>query len=235
MPEYGVRPRQSLFALIGLSVRLILRRWPLYTAAVAAAFGIQAAAMLLWRSSVAIEVSSYVALPLLTALVYARVWEDTNENALPNAVWERFLERAWAVILIDFAVTWLWTKAVQAGGSSSTLEQAGAIFAFAVILFLVFADASATVDDDVTMLNVIPRALARSLIVTLNPTTYARALVLVAVSLLLSYLQYPIYLALVRFGVPQALFWTEIPLPTLATAPLAALTLLVYQDARSAV
>jgi hypothetical protein len=235
MPELGVRTRQSFLALIGLAVRLILRRWPLYGAAVAVAFGVQIATMLVWHSPAAVDVSSSVALPLLTALVYARVWGDSNEEVGPQAVWERFLERAWAVIVIDFAITWLWTRAQLAGFSSSAPLQIAGIFAFAAVLFFIFADASATIDDDMTVFNVIPRAFLRSAMVTLNPAIYLRALVLVAFNLLLIYGQFAIYFALVRFGVAQTLFWTAVPLPTLATAPLAALTLLVYQDAKATV
>jgi hypothetical protein len=161
------------------------------------------------------------------------VWGDSNENVEWPAVWERFLERAWAVIVIDFIGSWLATKAFYANPASSLDEVAG-IAAFTLALFIVFADASATIDDDVTVWSVIPRALLRSVIITLNPTTFVRALLLFSLFLVLLFAQFLAYVVLVRFHVAQALFWSEIPLLTVVQPPLAALTVLVYQDARPA-
>jgi hypothetical protein len=209
-----------------------LRRWPLYTAAVAVAFGAQALIATLWRSPAAIEVSNDVALPLLTALVYARVWGDSNENIESSAVWERFLERAWAVIVIDFVASWLLTRAFLASPSPTALEEITGVIAFTLVLFTLFADASATIDDDVTVWNVIPRAFLRSIIITLNLTTFTRALAIFALLLVVFFGQFVLYFALVQYHVAQPQFWSSIPLLTISQPPLAALTVLVYQDAK---
>ncbi|MBV8148635.1 MAG: hypothetical protein JO092_06065 [Candidatus Eremiobacteraeota bacterium] len=232
MPERGVKTRQSFFSLIGLTVRLTLRRWALYSAAALVAFGVQAAAAFLWRSPVGIEVSSDVALPLLTALVYARVWGDSNENITSQAVWERFLERAWAVIVIDFFVSWLFERAFVFGAAPTMLQQIGAVLAYTLVLFIIFADAGATIDDGVTVWNVIPLSLLRSVLVTLNPITFARALALFFLNVIVVFGQFTLYSALAHSHAPQALFWSTVPLATVAQLPLAALTLLVYQDAK---
>ena len=234
MPERGVKTRQSFLGLIGLSVRLTLRRWPLYSAAVVVAFGIQAAATFLWRSQAGIEVSSDVALPLLTALVYARVWGDSNENIPSQVVWERFLERAWAVIVIDFLVSWLFERALVLGAAPTIVEQLGVFLAYTLVLFIIFADAGATIDDGVTVWSVIPLAIARSALVTLNPITFARALVLFCINVGVALAQFALYSALVHDRVGQALFWSTVPLATVVQPPIAALTLLVYQDAKTA-
>jgi hypothetical protein len=234
MPERGVKTRQSFVALIGLSFRLNFRRWPLYSAAVVVAFGVQAATAFLWSSPAAIDVSSDIALPLLTALVYARVWGDTNENIASQMVWERFLERAWAVIIIDFLAAWVLGKAFVASAAPTALEQVGAVFLYTLVLFIILADASATVDDDVTVWSVIPSSLLRSALLTLNPITFPRAVVLLLISFILTFAQGGLYAALVHYNVAQALFWATVPVATVAQPLVAALTLLVYQDAKAA-
>jgi hypothetical protein len=233
-PECGVKTRQSFLALIGLSLRLTFRRWPLYAGAVAIAFGLQALAAFVLRSPTIVEVSEDVALALLTALVYARVWGDSNEGIEPGAVWERFLERAWAVIVIDFALSEVLTKAMVAAPPSSVPAEIAGIVAVGAVLFFLFADAGAVVDDGVTVWTVIPRAFLHSAIVTLNLTTFARALALFSIELLLLNCQLPLYFVLVRFHVAQPLFWSVVPLATIVQPPLAALTLLIYQDAKAA-
>jgi hypothetical protein len=187
----------------------------------------------LWRSPAAVDVSNDVALPLLTALVYSRVWGDSNENVEWRAVWDRFLERAWAVIVIDLIGTWLVTNAFVSASSGLALETVISILAFTAALFIVFADAAATIDDDVTAWNVVPRSLLRSAAVTFNPMTYARALVLFSIGILLQFASFALSPVLVRYHVAHALFWSQIPLLTVVQPPLAALIVLVYQDAKA--
>jgi hypothetical protein len=231
-PECGVKPHRTFLELTGLALRLTFRRWQLYSTAILTAFAVQIALALVWRVPHAIELGSSIAIPLVTALVYAFVSADAGEApAAESLVWERFLERAWAVIVIDFLLTDIATAALVYSMSAKPLELVGGLAAFAFAVLTVFADAGAVVDDDVTVWTVIPRALLRSITTTWNSTIFARALAIFSLQLLAFVAQNALYFGLMHFDVSQALFWAEIPMATLITPPLAAITVVVYRDA----
>ena len=195
----------------------------------------QALLAVVWRVPHGLDLGQAIVLPLFVTLVYAFVWSDAAETPFPIAkVLERFLERAWAVIVIDFLLTELGTIALTKSLSSSIVDIVTGLVAFALSVLLVFADASATVDDDVTVWNVVPRAFVRSITAAWTSTTFSRALAIYSLVLLLSALQLAIYFAMERGHVPQAAFWSSTPLLTIAVAPISALTVVVYRDARSA-
>lgn len=188
--------------------------------------------MLLWRAPQAIELGGAIAVPLINALVYAFVSADAGESSIAQAlVWERFLERAWAVIVLDFLINYIWTAALVYSTSANLLELIAGLAAFGFCVVAVFADAGAVVDDDVSVWNVIPRSLVRSVAAAWNSTIFVRALALVSLSLLEYVAQNVVYFALVHFNVPQAEFWAEIPIATIVAPPLAAITVVVYRDA----
>ncbi len=178
-----------------------------------------------------------MALPVLTALVYAFVWADTKEDLPPGAAWERFLDRVWAVIVIDFiigvpVIMELLRTTLGNSADPKDLQNMGALIALVLSLFFLFADASATADDDLTVWNVIPLAFLRSLVISLNPMTFARVLLLIALEFALLLPESGVSILLAKAHVPFADFWSEVPLSTLLQPPLAALTLLVYQGAK---
>lgn len=192
----------------------------------------QIALALVWRVPHAIEFGSAIALPLLTALVYAFVSADAGETPISESlVWERFLERAWAVIVLDFVLGEVWGAALTYNSSTNFLELVGGLAAFLVTVFTVFADAAAVVDDDVNVWTVIPRSLLRSFVTTWNRTTFVRSLAIVSLGLLVFVAQNALYFVLAAYHAPQAAFWALIPIETVVTAPIAALTVVVYRDA----
>jgi hypothetical protein len=166
--------------------------------------------------------------------VYAFVNADAGDSPIAETlIWERFLERAWAVIVIDFLVNDLATIALAYSTSSAPLELLIGLLAFALSILTVFADTSATVDDDVTVWTVVPLGIMRSAATTWNTTTFVRALAIFALQMLAFAVQEVLYFGLQHWGVPQALFWSQIPLETIVAPPLAAITLLVYRDAKT--
>ncbi len=169
---------------------------------------------------------------LLTALVYAFVWNDAREKPLPDrAAWERFLERAWAVIVIDFAAAYV--ASIGAAGTASADAAAIGVGIVAMIasVLILFADVAATVDDDGTVWSLVPRAFLKSAAVAFRPSVLVRAIAIFAFQLLILAAQESIQLALTGAHVPNAEVWSTVPLPTLLVPPVAALTLLVYRDA----
>lgn len=188
--------------------------------------------MLLWRAPQALVLGSAIAVPLINALVYAFVWADAGESSIAQAlIWERFLERAWAVIVLDFLINYVWTAALVYSTSTKPLELLAGLAAFGFCVVTAFADAVAVVDDDVSVWNVIPRSLVRSVATAWNSTIFVRALAIVSLSLLAYVAQSAAYFSLVHFNVPQAEFWSDIPIGTIVAPPLAAITVVVYRDA----
>jgi hypothetical protein len=183
----------------------------------------------------ATDLGQAIVLPLLTTLVYAFVWADGSaDQTPPAAIWERFLERAWAVIVIDFLVSQVSNDALSSSLGSNALDVFLGFVALGLSVMLIFADTSATVDDGVTVWTVIPRAFVRSAATVLNARTFPRALALFSVQLLLFAATYGMYAVLVRDTFPHAIFWAEVPLLTIVTPAYAALTAVVYRDAVSA-
>lgn len=235
MPECGVKSQSTFFALTGLALRLTLLRWPLYTIASLLAFTMQALLALVWRVPHGSELGSAIVLPLLVTLVYAFASADAAETPPAQAaVWERFLERAWAVIVIDFVTSELTTAGWVYTLSSQTLEVIGGFIAYGLSVLVIFADASATVDDDVTVWTVIPRGFLRSIAVTLNARTLVRALALFSLELLIFAGTIAIYESLAWLPEAQRLFWGTVPLLTITVVPISALIVVVYADAKKA-
>ena len=171
-------------------------------------------------------------LPLLTTLVYAFANNDASET--PQAarpVWERFLERAWAVIVIDFLGTYLTSVGLAGTMSNDVAAAIVGIVATIVAILIVFADVAATVDDDPAVWSLLPRSISKSARAVTRPKVLARAVALYALGLLVFAVQESIVLLLTNAHAANVEFWSEVPLQTVATVPLAALTLVVYRDA----
>jgi hypothetical protein len=231
-PEYGVKQYRPFLELTALALRLTVRRWQLYTAAVLAAFALQIALALVWRVPHAVDLGGAIAIPLVTALVYAFVSADAGEGPVAEGlVWERFLERAWAVIIIDFLLSYIWTAALIYSTSSKIVDLLAGLAAFGFSVVAVFADAGAVVDDDVSVWTVIPRSLLRSIATAWSGTIFIRALAIVSFALLEFLAQTSLYFALMHLSPSQADFWAQVPLATIVAPPLAAVTVIVYRDA----
>ena len=206
-----------------------MRRWPIFAPAVAVAIGVQAFVALVLRVPHGAELDSFVVLPILTTLVYAFVAADVRSGAVAAAiVWERFLERCWAVIAIDFVLSLLSALGLSGSDSGDVLAVAAGMAFFILSGLLVFTDASATVDDDLTVWSVIPLAFARSMSAAWQRAVFPRAFAIFALQLLVFALQSALYALLQHDRVPDALFWSEVPLLTVVLPPLSALTVLTY-------
>jgi FtsH-binding integral membrane protein len=173
----------------------------------------------------------------LTAIVYCYVWADAGESAEPaaKAVWDRFLERVWAVIVIDLFFGELTTYGLTWAFSSNALQIAIGIVLVVLSILLIFADVSATVDDGATVWSLIPRACLRSIVLTCQATVFARALALFAFELLLISVAAGVASLFGWAHVPDPIFWAVAIVNTVTLPFLAAIALLVYRDAIEAV
>lgn len=219
-------------------MRLIGRRLGLFTLAVTVAIVLQAVVALVWRVHEAVALDGFIATPILTTLVYVVIAADirprseaSGEAPVAAPLWERFLERSWAVIVIDFVLSYVLAFGLGGTASQDLAEVFGGVAIVAVSAMLVFADASAAADDDLTALSVLPRAFVRSVAAVWQPAVFPRAFALLALQLILVALQSAAYALLLRAHVPNADFWSQIPLLGIATVPLSAFTMVVYLDA----
>ncbi|MBV8491398.1 MAG: hypothetical protein JO199_12805 [Candidatus Eremiobacteraeota bacterium] len=230
--ESGVKTQASVFAVIGQAYRLLARRFVLYAIATVVCFGLTALCAVVLPIPHGLEVGLAIFPPLLTAFVYAFVWNDARETPYADrAAWERFLERAWAVIVIDFLLSFVLGLGLDGVFAQDATGALVGFLSLTLTLLVIFSDAVATVDDDGTVWSLVPRAFFKSVAAAVNPRVLPRAGLILALSVLVALAQNELVAAFAHARMAFADFWAFAPLGAVTTPPLAALTLLVYQDA----
>jgi hypothetical protein len=217
------------FRPLGLTAaRLIARRWMFYLLATLAAIGVQIAFVLAVHVKAAALYPELIVPPLLITIVTVFIAGDATGTMTVAQRWERILERAWAVIIIDMGITFV-------GSSGLVTMQAGAhggdpgnlLFGFLAMLLsgmLVYAEPFALLEARVQALTVIPFAILRSMM--LAWVNLSRIFALLAVAIAADMIS-----LFVLQKSPQAdAAWVEIVIDTLLTAPLAALFTVAYLD-----
>lgn len=108
-----------------------------------------------------------IAVPLVNVVVLVNVGTDaaaTREAS--KARIERILERAWAIILIDVALSITSVIAVQSMGSGNALERFEGVLVLFMQTMLIYAEPYAALEDGGSMLAIIPLALFRSMMLS---------------------------------------------------------------------
>jgi hypothetical protein len=202
----------------------------LYAAATAVVIGAQALIVFVWRIPHGLDYSGFVLPPILTTLVYAFVWSDSDEAPqTAGSTWERVLERAWAVIVIDLLFSILVNTGLHGIALQDPIDVVLGIVILVVAVPLVFADTSATVDE-MPVWWLLPGAFWRSLRAA-RGTVYLRAVAILALGLLALFAQQPLFDWMHHAEIANAEFWAAVPLNAITVTPIAALTALVYRDA----
>ena len=202
----------------------------MYAAATAVVIGAQALVVLFIRVPFGFQYSTVVMLPLLTTLVYAFSWADSDESPQPAvATWERVLERSWAVIVLDLLVGLIQGAGIGSIEAADTIDVCLGIVVLIVSAPLVFVDTSATVDE-MPVWWILPGALWRGVRAARGPV-YLRAIALLALGLLVALVEKPLFDWMQAAHLANPKFWSEVPLNAISVAPIAALTALVYRDA----
>ena len=223
-----------LLVLWGQAFALLFKRWPLYLAIAVAAIALQGALLALWRGPqvVGLFVVSFITTTVVQGIVYAFVARDARENQdEAQPVWGRILERTWALIVIDFLLWYFVGNGLPRDGSLV----AYLVFALATFVwaFLIFSDVSAMIDDDDGgPLLLVPRSFWRSIVTTRDPHVLWQAVALALLSDLAALTMGGLESILDGYHLTNAAFWVDIPLGTLLTLPLAALTTVVYLNAK---
>ena len=210
-----------------VTFRLLVRRWPLYLLTCAAVIALQTA---LAHFTHLPNVKTFVELigsPLV--IVVATVFSAADATGkVPDApCWERIVERGWAIVLIDFGLSFISANG-RAGVQSN--DATNILYGFLTLLLggmLVYAEPFAALQNEVSPLTLIPFAMLRSM--TLAWVNFSRILALTAVQIGLGVLLQLGAQYAGQVGI-DADTWFWIVLQTLLSVPLAILFTVAYLD-----
>lgn len=211
-------------------MRLVARRWPLYVAACAGVIALEA----LFYSFVHVRFAELYALligpPLLVVVVTVYAGCDAREvMPLDSERWSRIVERAWAIIVVDVAlslVTGVGFEAMQLGDAKDVFMGTLVLFLAAM---LVYAEPYICLADDVQALSLVPFAILRSMM--LAWVNMSRIFSLFALQLVLSIADVWLEQQSIRLFKTPA--WTAMVYWAVVNVPLAALFAVAYLDTLS--
>ncbi len=215
-------------------MQLFGRRWPLYLGVTFAVASLQAALYFTVHIHRIGLLSLILLGPIIVTVVYVYAHDDaTGYGASASQLWGRILERLWAVILIDFAVTGLTfvfglglaTAFTPAGGAADLFVGAFGLFALGLI---VFADVHASVSESASTLMLLPDAFATS--AGLAVRNVSRVLFILALSIFISTGSSFAYGALHGHHVRNDAFWADLIFEIVFAAPMAAIVTAFYLE-----
>jgi hypothetical protein len=196
-----------------------------------AAIGGQAAFVLAVHVKAAALYPELIVPPLLITIVIVFIAGDATGTLTVAQRWERILERAWAIIIIDMGITFVGSSGLvtmQAGAHGADAQNL--LFGFLAMLLsgmLVYAEPFALVEAEIHALTVIPFAILRSMMLAWVNISRIFALLAVAIAADM------ISLFIEQKASHAGAVWVEMIVDTLLTAPLAALFTVAYLDTLS--
>lgn len=166
--------------------------------------------------------------PLVIVVVTVFAGGDATNTLTTAQRWERILERAWAIIVIDVGLSFVNVSGLQAVQAIG--DPMNAILGFLTLLLsgmLVYAEPFAALEKPAQTLTVVPFAILRSMM--LGWVNVSRVFALLAVQITVE-----IIVLLAEQGAPHAginpRIWVDLLMQTLLAAPLAALFTVAYLD-----
>lgn len=168
--------------------------------------------------------------PLIIVVVTVYAGSDAR-GVMPSAAerWSRIVERAWAIIVVDVAlslVTGVGIQVMQSGDARDILTGTLVLFLAAM---LVYAEPFICLEDNVQALTLVPFAILRSMM--LAWVNMSRILLLFALQLAVSIVDVGLEQEAGRwFGTAV---WTAIAYWGIVNVPLAALFVVAYLDTLS--
>lgn len=215
---------------IGLvAARLLARRWPLYLLTSAVVFGLEALFYIFVHVKFADFYAILIGAPLISVVTIVFAGSDAL-GTLPDVRdrWGRIIERAWAIVVIDVALTFIWISAIGSVASNSADFATVALGVFVLILggMLVYAEPFACLDEHVRTLTIVPFAVLRSMM--LAWVNMSRIFSLLAIQLAVGVLG-----ALADSAKVHDPKWIDLSLVAITTAPLSVLFMVAYLDTLS--
>ena len=196
---------------------------------------LEALIVLRWRANpdTSTFVASLIVEPFFVAIVNAFTFADARGDLSPSATWSRILERSWAVLLIDLLTTLIAVVGLQSLFTADFFQKLLGSAVLVIAVSMVFADVAAVVVDDAEpWWLLVPRSLGASMAVAWQGVTFARAIIVFALSELLPL---PVAAA-VQWGLdashtPHASLWARAITVVLLLPVVQALCTYVYLDA----
>ncbi len=210
-----------------MTARLFARRWLLYLLVCAGVFGLQAAFITFVHVKLAELYAELLGPPLVITVVTVFVSADATGTLTLAQRWERVLERAWAIIIIDVGLSFVNASGLQTVQAGDALD---VVFGFLTLLLsgmLLYAEPFAAIEKETQTLTIVPFAILRSMM--LAWVNMSRVFALLAVQIALDIAVQLAEQGALHAGINSRL-WVDLLMPTLLTAPLAALYTVAYLD-----
>jgi hypothetical protein len=209
------------------AARLFARRWPLYLLTSVVVFGLEALFYSYVHVKFADLYATLIASPLITVVTIVFAGSDA-QGTLPDARerWGRIIERGWAIVVIDVALTFIWLSALGSVASNAS-DFLNVALGVCVLIFggmLVYAEPFACLEEHVRTLTIVPFAAMRSMM--LAWVNMSRVFSLLAIQLAVGVVGQVAYAAKI---LPDP-HWIDLALVALTTAPLSVLFTVAYLD-----
>jgi hypothetical protein len=182
-----------------------------------------------WNHKEALLLVGLIGSAVVDTLVIA-ITLATFAGADMRAAMSRALERAWAVILINFAVSYIQLVGISALAAGNILDRVLAIVLLLFSASLIFAEVVAVTIEEERWWMLVPSALGTSVRVAWSGSVMWRALALFALSIVPWFLETGLSDAMTKAHVTHADFWSSLPLGIIWAVPLDVLTTLVLFD-----
>lgn len=202
----------------------------LYAGLAAIAIGLQ---WLIYRETNAPAVlftSGIVVDAVLTTIVSAQAKGDID-GSTAAAVWSRVLERLWAVVIVDFIVSFVGWAGVLTLSAGDIVNRIIAIPILLIAAATVFSESIAVVVDDEQWWFLVVRAIGTSVRTSLAGSNLRRAIVLFALQFVPTAVSALVSSASAQHHVTVTSFWRDVPLGIVYSIPLDALIVLAFFDA----
>ena len=196
------------------------------------AIAIEAAIVFSWRNqpAAAAAFASFTIGAFADGVVIAIARASIDEAPLGSA-FARILERSWAVLVVNFIVSYLVGYGVQALTEGDIVYRIIAIPILLIAISLIFSEVVAVVIDDERWWMLIPHALGGSARVAWTGSMLWVALGLFSLQILPSLFEAGLAALLTKAHVAQAAFWSTLPVDIIWAIPINVLTTVVFLNA----
>ncbi|MBV8638786.1 MAG: hypothetical protein JO322_11955 [Candidatus Eremiobacteraeota bacterium] len=167
---------------------------------------------------------------VLTTIVSAQAKGDID-GATSAQVWTRVLDRLWAVVIVDFIVTFVSFAGIEILSGGDLGDRIIAIPILLIAAATVFSEAIAVVVDGEQWWFLVVRAIGTSVRTSWSGSTLWRAIVLFAMQFVPTAVSALITSSSTQHHVTVTSFWTDVPLGIVYSIPLDALIVLAFFDA----
>lgn len=221
-PRDGEPQTESLPRLI---LRLFARRWPAYAALAAGLFAADALFHTFVRVKGADLIAALIFSPLFDAAAILIAAHDAREDRVP--LLSRLVDRAWAVVVVEFIATFL-EQTAQAGFAPGSGFALAATLLLTFCAMLVYSPVDALLSETESALLLVPLAFANSLRMAWQ--NISRVFALFSIVLTLELIT---GLVMLRFDLlhrPQAAFWATTPIAAAGTIVVDVIVTAAYVD-----